>query len=55
MKEVIENKDTTYSPLALYFLIDNQFNRNQNEINNLFDILINKTSLENEIKNLNYL
>ena len=23
MKEIIANKDSTYSPLALYFLIDN--------------------------------
>ena len=52
MREIVENKDTTYSPLALYFLIDNNLIQNKNEINNLFDILINETSLETEIKNL---
>ena len=52
MKEVIEDKDSTYSPLALYYLIDNNLIDNKDEINNLFDILINKTSLETEIKNL---
>ena len=52
MKKVIENRDATYSPLALYFLIDNNLLENQKEINDLFDILINKTSLEKEIKNL---
>jgi len=52
MKEIIENKDSTYSPLALYFLIDNNLVENQNEVNQLFDIVINKTSLETEIRNL---
>ncbi len=52
MKEVVEDKDSTYSPLALYYLIDNNLIDNKEEINNLFDILINKTSLEAEIKNL---
>ena len=52
MKKVVENRDTTYSPLALYFLIDNNLLEKQKEINDLFDILINKTSLEKEIKNL---
>ena len=52
MKEIIDYKDSTYSPLALYFLIDNNLIEDQTEINQLFDILINKTSLENEIRNL---
>ena len=52
MKKVIENRDATYSPLALYFLIDNNLLENQNETNDLFDVLIDKTSLEKEIKNL---
>ena len=52
MKEVIEDKDSTYSPLALYFLIDNKLIKNKAEINDLFDIIIKKTPLENEIKNL---
>ena len=52
LKEVIYEKDSTYSPLALYFIIDNDLIGNSNEINTLFDVLIEKTSLETEIKNL---
>ena len=52
LKEVIYEKDSTYSPLALYFLIDNDLIEKNSEINSLFDILIKKTSLETEIKNL---
>lgn len=52
LKTVIEDKDGTYSPLALYYLIDNNLIDNKDEINGLFDILIEKTSLETEIKNL---
>ena len=52
MKEIVNHKDSTYSPLALYFLIDNQLIDDKNEINYLFDILIDKTSLEPEIRNL---
>ncbi|MDC0126624.1 hypothetical protein OAH96_01355 [Candidatus Pelagibacter sp.] len=49
---LINENDSTYSPLALYFLIDNNLIENQNEINVLFDELINETSLDQEIKNL---
>ena len=52
MKQVVEDKDRTYSPLALYFLIDNNLLENKSEINGLFDILIKDTNLEKEIKNL---
>ncbi len=52
MQEIVENKDPTYSPLALYYLIDNELINNKSKINSLFDILIKKTSLDNEIKNL---
>ena len=52
MKEVIKDKDSTYSPLALYYLIDNDLIEKSDEINDLFDVLINNTSLETEIKNL---
>ena len=50
--ELINKNDSTYSPLALYFLIDNNLIDNQDEINILFDRLINGTSLDPEIKNL---
>jgi len=52
MQEIVENKDSTYSPLALYYLIDNELVSDKNKINSLFDILINKTSLDSEINNL---
>ncbi len=50
--EIINKKDPTYSPLSLYFIIDNNLLTDQNQINELFDLLIEKTSLDNEIKNL---
>ena len=50
--EIINEKDPTYSPLSLYFIIDNQLISDQKQINELFDILIDQTSLDNEIKNL---
>ena len=52
LTKLINENDATYSPLALYFLIDNDLIDNKNEINSLFDELINETNLEEEIKNL---
>ena len=51
LTEVVRQKDSTYSPLALYFIIDNNL-KDRKQINDLFEVLINKTSLEDEIKNL---
>jgi len=50
--EIINKKDPTYSPLSLYFIIDNNLVTDQSQINSLFDLLINDTSLDSEIKNL---
>jgi len=50
--DIVNEKDRTYSPLALYFLIDNNIVNENKKINELFDIVINETSLEEEIKNL---
>ena len=50
--DIVNEKDRTYSPLALYFLIDNDIISENKKINELFDIIINETSLEKEIKNL---
>ena len=50
--QIINEKDTTYSPLALYFIIDNELEASNEEINKYFDILINDLRLEKEIKNL---
>ena len=52
LKDIIDAKDATYSPLALYFIIDNNLINDKNEINRFFDILIDKTSHDIEIKNL---
>ena len=50
--KIINEKDATYSPLSLYFIIDNQIITDKNKVNKLFDIVIDKTSLEDEIRNL---
>jgi len=52
MVEIIYAKDKTYSPLALYFLLDNNLLNNKTEVNKYFDILINDVDLDKEIKNL---
>jgi len=52
LTRLINENDVTYSPLALYFLIDNNLVDNKKEINDLFDELINETRLDEEIKNL---
>ena len=50
--EIVNKKDPTYSPLSLYFIIDNNLVTDRNIINSLFDTLIENTSLDKEIKNL---
>ena len=50
--KLINANDVTYSPLALYFLIDNELIVNDKEVNILFDQIISISSLEKEIKNL---
>ena len=50
--EIINQNDVTYSPLALYFLLDNNLIKDNTKINKLFDELINQTNLDKEIKNL---
>ena len=52
MKEIINDKDPTYSPLALYFLIDNNIQVSNEETNKFFDIIIDEVKLKKEIKNL---
>ncbi len=52
MKEIIKDKDRTYSPLAFYYLLDNNLITSKEEINTYFDILINEIGLDNENKNL---
>jgi len=51
-KEIINTHDSTYAPLALFFLIDNKAVSSNEEINHLFDQVLNNVNLEKEIKNL---
>ena len=53
LSDIINKKDSTYSPLSLYFIIDNDLILDKKRVNDLFDIVIKETSLETEIKNLN--
>ena len=50
--EIINAKDKTYSPLAFFFMLDNNLISSNEEINSYFDFLINEIALEKEIKNL---
>ena len=52
MITIINKRDSTYSPLSLYFIIDNNIKTTNEEINEYFDILINDLRLDKEIKNL---
>ena len=45
--DIIQKKDPTYSPLALNEIVNDKI-----KVNELFDIIIEKTNIENEIKNL---
>ena len=49
---LVNKQDPTYSPLSLYFILDNELITDQETINSLFNILIENTSLDDEIKNL---
>ena len=51
-KEIINSHDSTYAPMALFFLIDNKVLNSNEEINYLFDQVLNDVNLEKEIKNL---
>ncbi len=50
--EIIDDKDKTYSPLALYYIIDNKLILDKEKINELFDTVIVTKKLDFEIKNL---
>ena len=50
--DIINQNDVTYSPLALYFLLDNNLIESNIKTNKLFDELIGQTNLDEEIKNL---
>ncbi len=50
--DLINSKDPTYSPLSLYFIIDNSLITEQKKINKFFDFIIEEISLDKEIRNL---
>jgi len=50
--EIINKKDPTYSPLSLYFIIDNNLLIDQAKVNSLFNVLIENTTLDEEVRNL---
>lgn len=52
LKNIIEEKNKTYSPLSLFFIIDNDLISSKVQINNYFDLIINDIKLDKEIKNL---
>ena len=53
LKEIINEKDDTYSPLALYFIIENDLILSQDKVNEYFDKIIYDLNLNKTIKNLN--
>ena len=50
--EIVNEKDPTYSPLSLYFILDKKLISDPNKINEYFDLLIENTPLDKEINNL---
>ena len=50
--EIIDDNDKTYSPLALYYIIDNKLILDKEKINELFDTVLAIKKLDFEIKNL---
>lgn len=50
--EIINKKDSTYSPLSLYFILDKKLISDRAKINEYFDLLIENTPLDKEINNL---
>ena len=52
LTDLVYKNDPTYSPLSLYFIIDNKLITDKSKINDLFDNIIDEVSLDKEIKNL---
>ena len=50
--EIVNEKDPTYSPLSLYFILDKKLISDPNKINEYFDLLIEDTPLDKDINNL---
>ncbi len=52
LKNIIKSNNKTYTPLSLFFLIDNKLIQSNDEINLLMDEVIKNSNLDKEIKNL---
>jgi len=52
LKDIIKSNNKTYTPLSLFFLIDNRLIQSNDEINLLMDEVIKNSNLDKEIKNL---
>ena len=52
LTDLVYKNDPTYSPLSLYFIIDNKLITDKSKFNDLFDNIIDEVSLDKEIKNL---
>ncbi len=52
LEDVIDNNHEFYSPLALYLIIDKGLESNSKKIISYFDLIIEKSSLDKESKNL---
>tara|TARA_B100000123_G_scaffold258993_1_gene224191 strand:+ start:939 stop:1586 length:648 start_codon:yes stop_codon:yes gene_type:complete len=53
LTKIIYKKDKAYSPLALYFMIDNNIEKDTVTINKHFDFIINELGLDENLINLN--
>ena len=53
LTKIIYKKDKAYSPLALYFMIDNSIEKDAETINKHFDFIINELELDENLINLN--
>lgn len=53
LTKIIYKKDKAYSPLALYFMIDNSIEKDAATINKHFDFIINELGLDENLINLN--
>ena len=52
LKDIIKSNNKTYTPLSLFFLIDNKLIQSNDEINLLMDEVIKNSNLDKEIRNL---
>tara|TARA_B110000008_G_C16895344_1_gene534507 strand:- start:792 stop:1319 length:528 start_codon:yes stop_codon:yes gene_type:complete len=52
LKDIIKSNNKTYTPLSLFFLIDNKLIQSNDEINLLMDEVTKNSNLDKEIKNL---